>query len=203
MPDFSYEQELIDRGYLNVAGVDECSRGSLIGPVYAGAVILAPDMLDFFAEYVKDSKKMSEKKRGEICDIITHSCMWSIGEASSQEIDDLNILQATKLAMYRAVNGISKADFLLIDGNMSFQDVFDLPYTSIVKGDDKSLSIAAASIVAKTYQVAQMKWFDRMYPGYGLAQNRGYGTVQHCKAIEKLGPCEIHRKSFNRVKEYC
>lgn len=203
MPDFSYEQELIHRGYRNVVGIDETSRGSLIGPVYAGAVVLAPDMIDFFADYVKDSKKMSEKKRNEICDIITSSSLWSIGEASSQEIDELNILQATKLAMYRAVNTLSKADFLLIDGNMTFEDVFDLPYTSIVKGDDKSLSIAAASIVAKTYQVSQMKWFDRMYPGYGLAQNKGYGTKKHIEAIEKLGPCEIHRKTFGRVREYC
>lgn len=203
MPDFRYEEELIHRGYTQIAGVDECSRGSLIGPVYAGAVILAPDMVDFFGDYVRDSKKLSEKKRNGICDIITSSCAWAIGEASSTEIDDLNILQATKLAMYRAVTKLPATDFLLIDGNMSFQDVFDIPYESIVKGDDKSLSVAAASIVAKTYQVAQMKWFDRMYPGYGLAQNKGYGTKKHIDAIAKLGPCEIHRKSFNRVREYC
>lgn len=203
MPDYRYEQELIHRGYSQVAGVDECSRGSLIGPVYAGAVILAPDMIDFFSDYVKDSKKMSEKKRREICDIIKSSCKCAVGEASSQEIDDMNILRATKLAMYRAINQLPTTDFLLIDGNMSFEDVFDLPYTSIVKGDDKSLSIAAGSILAKTYQVEQMKLFDQKYPGYGLAQNKGYGTKKHIEAIEKLGPCEIHRKSFNRVREYC
>jgi ribonuclease HII len=203
MPDFRYEEELKARGYLHIAGIDECSRGSLIGPVYAGAVILAPDMIDFFGDYVKDSKKMSEKKRNEICDIITSSCIWAIGEASNVEIDSFNILEATKLAMFRAVKELPTADFLLIDGNMKFNHIFETPYESIVKGDDKSLSIAAGSIVAKTYQVSQMKFFDRMYPGYGLSSNKGYGTKQHIEAIEKLGPCDLHRKSFGRVREYC
>ena len=202
MPDFSYEQGLESKGYLHVAGLDETSRGSLIGPVYAGAVILAPDMIEFFGEYVKDSKKLSEKKRNGICDIITSSCAWSIGEASHEEIDAFNILEATKLAMFRAVKALPSADFLLIDGNMKFENIFDVPYESIVKGDDKSLSVAAASIVAKTYQVAQMKLFDRLFPGYGLSKNKGYGTKQHIEAIRELGPCELHRKSFRRVNEY-
>lgn len=202
MPNLDYEQDLNSKGYLHVAGMDECSRGSLLGPVYAAAVILSPYMLDFFGDYVKDSKKLSEKRRLEINDIIVTTCKWSIGEASAAEIDAYNILYSTKLAMRRAVLGLSEADFLLIDGNMTFKDFFDKPYESIVKGDDKSLSIAAASIVAKTYQVAQMHGFDKMYPGYGLAKNKGYGTKQHIEAIKELGPCELHRKTFKRVREY-
>ncbi len=202
MPDFTFEQDLLDKGYRNVAGIDECSRGSLIGPVYACAVVMDLDLIDLFKEHVNDSKKLTEKKRGAMNDLITTSCKWSIGESSSSEIDVFNILNATKLAMQRAVAGLNDVDFLLIDGNMKFDDIFDIPYQSIVKGDAKCLSIASASIVAKTYQCSQMRWFDRMYPGYGLASNKGYGTKKHCKAIEELGPCEIHRKTFKRVREY-
>lgn len=200
MPNFTFEEELLDKGYLNIAGADETSRGVLIGPVFAGAVILSQDLVPLFSTILDDSKKLSEKKRREYSDLIKASCKWAIGEASTQEVDDLNILEATKLAMFRAWSQLKDVDYLLIDGNMTF--AIDMPYKSIVKGDSKSLSIAAASIIAKDYQCAYMYELDKLYPLYQLANCKGYGTVQHCKAIEKYGPCPEHRQTFKRVREF-
>ena len=201
MPSYSLEEEYMKRGFYKIAGVDECSRGSLIGPVYAGAVILNEDMVNTFTKILDDSKKLSANKRRDLAALITATCEWAIGEASAEEVDKLNILNATQVAMFRAIDKLSNVDFLLIDGNMKFDDMFN-NYLSVVKGDAKSISIAAASIVAKEHQCNMMVEFDKQYPGYGLSQNKGYGTKKHKEAIAQLGPCPIHRKTFKGVQEY-
>ncbi len=202
-PDYEYEYSLIDKGYNNCAGVDEVARGNGISSVFAGVVIINNDMVPVFENVLKDSKKLSENKRKEYSDLIKVSCVWAIGEATAQEIDDINILNATKLAMYRAVVEISDVDYLIVDGNMDLTDVFSIPHTNIVKGDSKCLSIAAASIIAKDTQCTRMYELDKQYPMYDLANNKGYLTARHIKAIEKYGPCPLHRKTFKRIREYC
>lgn len=203
MPTFDLEYELIDKGYVNVFGIDESARGNLAGSVYAAAVRLDLALIESFGKFVDDSKKISMKKREEIADIIKVTCQWSIGTASNVEIDEINILEATKLAMQRAVAQHKDVDYLLIDGNMSFRGIFgDVPYQSIIKGDATCLSIAAASILAKTEQCQAMLEFDKLYPQYGFASNRGYGTKKHREAIVKHGVTPIHRKTFKRVREF-
>lgn len=202
MPNFNLEIELKDKGYLNIAGCDETSRGSLIGSVFAGAVILSEDLLDVFEKNLNDSKKLSEKKRRELSDLIKATCKWAIGSASSLEIEELNILNATKLAMSRAINQLDNVDYALVDGNMSMSDVLDISYESIIKGDAKCLSIAAASIIAKEAQCQYMYDLDKIYPQYSLAKHKGYGTVLHREAIIKYGPCDLHRKTFGGVREF-
>ncbi len=202
MPNYEIEYELTSKCYQHIVGVDECSRGSLIGSVYAGAVILNRTMVNVFSTLLDDSKKLSPTKRHDLSYIVKATCTWAIGEASAEEIDKLNILNATQLAMYRAVEKLPHVDYILIDGNMKFDDMFD-NYESIVKGDAKCLSISAASIVAKEYQCNIMLELDKQYPGYDLAHCKGYGTKKHKEAIAKLGPCPLHRKTFGGVKEYC
>lgn len=203
MPDYELELELLDKGYTIISGMDECSRGSLFGPVYAAAVVLPEDTVKILQRFIKDSKKLTAKKRKELSDLIKRMGYWSIGEASNKEIDDFNILEATKMAMTRALASISlPVDFVLIDGSMSFEEYFDIPYTSLIKGDDRSVSVAAASIVAKEYQCEQMLAYHAKYPYYDLNNNKGYGTKKHIEAIEKYGPCDLHRKTFKRVMEY-
>ena len=202
MPDFSLETVLKEKGYFNIAGSDETSRGSLIGSVFAGAVIITEDLLDVFEKTLNDSKKLSEKKRRELSDLIKATCSWSIGTASVEEIDEINILNATKLAMSRAIDQLAVVDYVLVDGNMHMGDILDIPYESIVKGDVKCLSIAAASIIAKEAQCQYMYDLDKIYPQYGLAKHKGYGTAFHLKAIAEYGPCDIHRKTFGGVREF-
>jgi ribonuclease HII len=207
MPDFELEYELIDKGYRYVVGIDECAYGNLLGPVYAAAVIIDLDLVSILCKYVNDSKKMSPKKRDEMADFIRHTCFYAVGHASNIEIDTLNILNASKLAMRRAVTGLVDIgvdiDFVLVDGGANYDGTFySTPHKNIIKGDSKSLSIAAASVVAKSAQCSDMLHFDKLYPGYGLAKNKGYGTKIHKEAIIKFGPCDLHRKSFKGVYEY-
>lgn len=202
MPDFSLETELKEKGYFCIVGADETSRGSLIGSVFAGAVILSEDLLDIFEKNLNDSKKLSEKKRRELSDLIKATCKWAIGSASSLEIEELNILNATKLAMSRAINQLENVDYVLVDGNMEMDTVLGISYESIIKGDAKCLSIAAASIIAKEAQCQYMYDLDKIYPQYSLAKHKGYGTALHREAIMKYGPCELHRKTFGGVKEF-
>lgn len=191
--DYTFEKATQDKGFVAVCGIDEAGRGPLAGPVYAAAVIL-PDGL--IIEGLNDSKKLTEKKREELFDvIISEAVAYGIGLATEKEIDDINILQATYLAMRRAVENLSvKADYALVDGNR--MPPLEIDGETIVKGDAKSPSIAAASILAKVSRDRVMYELDSKYPEYQFAKHKGYGTKVHVEALKEFGPCEIHRKSF-------
>lgn len=185
-----------------VMGIDEAGRGPLAGGVYAAAVsvplALAAELLVGAWSEINDSKKLSEKKRERLAEVIktTPGCRWAVASASPKEIDELNILNATHLAMRRAADKVG-AEHILVDG----LPVKTLPQArSVVKGDAKSLLIAAASILAKTSRDADCLRLERLYPGYGFAQHKGYPTPSHIAALAKLGPCPEHRLSFGPVK---
>lgn len=187
-----YEKQLLTKDIKYIAGVDEVGRGPLAGPVYAAAVILNPD-LEILG--IKDSKKLTQRQRESLSEEIKNKCLaYSIGYATSNEIDKFNILNATKMAMKRAIEGLKVCpEYLLID---ALKLDVTIPQTSIIKGDDISNSIGAASIVAK---VARDKFMDEMsciYPQYQFNKNKGYGTKEHINAIKEYGICEIHRKTF-------
>lgn len=190
---FLYENAAIDDGFQSVCGVDEAGRGPLAGPVFAAAVVLAPNSM---IDGLNDSKKLSEKKREVLYEQIKNSAVaYNIAFATEKEIDEMNILNATFLAMRRAVEGLSVSpDIALIDGNRS--PVLNIPTRTVVKGDSLSASIAAASILAKVERDRLMKILDEKYPRYAFEKHKGYGTKIHIEAIRKFGPCEIHRKSF-------
>jgi len=185
-----------------VMGIDEAGRGPLAGGVYAAAVsvplALAAELLVGAWSEINDSKKLSEKKRERLAEVIksTPGCRWAVASASPKEIDELNILNATHLAMRRAADEVG-AEHILVDG----LPVKTLPQArSVVKGDAKSLLIAAASILAKTSRDADCLRLERLYPGYGFAQHKGYPTPSHLAALARLGPCPEHRLSFGPVK---
>ncbi|MBR5188495.1 MAG: ribonuclease HII [Clostridia bacterium] len=192
MPDYTFEKEAATQGYQNICGVDEAGRGPLAGNVVAAAVIM-PEGLEI--EGLNDSKKLSEKKREALFDIIQEKTIYSIAWATPAEIDELNILNATMLAMRRAVEGLPvKADFALIDGNCSRG--FSIPTKTVVSGDAKSMSIAAASVLAKVTRDRQCAALDKEYPEYGFAGHKGYPTKAHRAKVIEIGPCPEHRKSF-------
>ena len=193
MPTFEYEEKHYLEGYTAVCGCDEAGRGPLCGPVVAAAVIL-PVGLEI--EGLNDSKKLSEKKREALFDIIKEKALaYAIAEVSPQEIDEINILNASMLAMRRAVETLPvKADFALIDGNCSRG--FEIPTETVVKGDAKSYSIAAASILAKVTRDRGCIELDKEYPEYGIAKHKGYPTKDHMDAVRKYGPAPIYRMSF-------
>ena len=193
MPSFGYEEKRYAEGYTAVCGLDEAGRGPLCGPVVAAAVIL-PCGLEI--EGLNDSKKLSEKKREALFEVIKEKAIaYTIAEASPAEIDEINILNASMLAMRRAVEALTvKADFALIDGNCSRG--FDIPTETVVKGDSKSYSIAAASILAKVTRDRQCEELDREYPEYGIAKHKGYPTKDHMEAVKKYGPAPIYRRTF-------
>lgn len=188
-----YERQCADKGFLKICGVDEAGRGPLAGPVCAAAVILHPDQI---IAGVNDSKKLSEKKREELFEVIKKEALsYSIAYASVEEIEEMNILNATMLAMKRAVEGLNvKADYALIDGNRL--PPLDIMSECIVKGDAKSMSIASASILAKVSRDRLCYEYAKKYPQYGFDKHKGYGTKLHTQAIKDYGPCEIHRMSF-------
>lgn len=190
MPDLSFEREY----YPNiVAGVDEAGRGPLAGPVVAAAVIVDSNLI---FDGINDSKKLSASKREKLYDLIIEHYSFGIGEASVSEIDEVNILEATKLACIRAVKNLkTKPDIVLVDGNMKFDD---MRYKSIIKGDNLSISIAAASIIAKVYRDRMMKALSDKHPEYLWRQNSGYGTAAHINAIKKYGVTAYHRSKFIR-----
>ena len=194
MPDFFYENEAHEKGFKVVCGVDEAGRGPLAGPVCAAAVIL-PD--GFIPAGLDDSKKLTEKKRELLYDeIIANAVSYSVAYGTLQEIEEFNILNATYFAMNRAIAGLSvKPDFALIDGNRIPKNI-EVSATAIVKGDSKSASVAAASVLAKVTRDRLLYEYDREYPQYGFAKHKGYGTKAHYEAIEKYGVCEYHRVSF-------
>lgn len=198
MPDDSYEKAARGRGFRIVAGIDEAGRGPLAGPVSAAAVVL-PEGLE--VEKLNDSKKLTEAVREVIFTQITESeeVAWGHSFVDAEEIDQINILQATHLAMARAVAQLPKCDYALIDGR-PVKD-FPLPSEGIVKGDGKSLSIAAASVIAKVMRDRLMVERDAKYPQYGFAKHKGYGTKVHLEALRAHGPCPLHRRSFAPVAE--
>lgn len=193
MPDYTIEKEIAANGFTAICGVDEAGRGPLAGPVCAAAVILKPDTE---INGLNDSKKLSEKKREELYSVITEKAVaYSIAFASVEEIEELNILGATFLAMRRAVEGLCpNADFAIIDGNR--EPKLDVPAMTVIKGDSKSMSVAAASILAKVTRDRLLLEYDKKYPEYGFAAHKGYGTKAHYEAIAAHGITEIHRKSF-------
>ncbi|HIZ82903.1 MAG TPA: ribonuclease HII [Firmicutes bacterium] len=194
MPDFTYEKEAAAAGYLHICGVDEAGRGPLAGPVCAAAVILPADC---GIEGLNDSKKLTEKKREALYDPIREAAVaYGIAFASVEEIETFNILQATFLAMERAVAQLEPAaDFALIDGNR-LPAGLPIPARTLVKGDALSASVAAASILAKVTRDRYMLEQAAAYPQYGFEKHKGYGTKAHVEAIKAFGPCPIHRPSF-------
>lgn len=187
-----FEKPLYNNGIKHIAGIDEVGRGPLAGPVVTCAVVLKPDVL---IEGVNDSKKVSEKNREKLFDIIIDNCIsYGIGMANEKVIDKINILNATKQAMCEAVTNLKVVpEHLLID---AVELGLNIPSTSIIKGDAFSVSVAAASIVAKVTRDRMMVAYDEIYPEYGFCRNKGYGTAEHVEALKKFGPCPIHRMSF-------
>ncbi|NVO26252.1 ribonuclease HII [Donghicola sp. C2-DW-16] len=195
-PDDSFERAAMARGLIPVAGVDEVGRGPLAGPVVAAAVILNPDDIP---EGLNDSKKLTAKRRAAILDVILEKAEWGIGISSVQEIDEINILQASFLAMRRAVEALPrKPAHLLIDGNKIPPELNSFS-ECIVKGDSRSVSIAAASIIAKEHRDAIMRDLAQQFPGYGWEKNAGYGSKAHMDALTLLGATEHHRRTFKPI----
>ena len=193
-----YENELYEEGITLIAGVDEVGRGPLVGPVVTAAVILPKG---YYNEYIKDSKKLSEKKRNELFDIIMRDAISvSIGIKDNKVIDKENIYQATKLAMYDAINNLKvKPEYILIDA-IKLEDL-SIPSKSIVKGDAKSESIAAASIIAKVTRDNMMYELDKKFPEYGYKNHKGYPTKAHLDAIKKYGILDNYRFTFGPVRD--
>jgi len=195
---WTLEEAARKRGALRIAGLDEVGRGPLFGPVVAAAVILAPG---FRLDGLNDSKKLSEKKRNELDpEIRLNAVAWAIASVDAETIDRINIRQASLEAMRRAVGQLALSpDFLLIDGRDTID--WDCPQQAVIQGDQKSLSIAAASVLAKVYRDRMLVELDREYPGYGLARHKGYGCPEHLAALSRLGPTPLHRMSFHPVAQ--
>ena len=195
-PDLSFESEILAQGAARIAGIDEVGRGPLAGPVTAAAVILDPANVP---EGINDSKQLPLARRIELYEILIASAEVSVGHASVEEIDRLNILQAAHLAMERALSGLSTpADFALIDGNLIPKSI-RIPARAVVKGDCLCASVAAASIVAKICRDRIMWDLAQQFPGYGWETNVGYGSKSHIAALQNLGPTPHHRRSFKPV----
>lgn len=194
MPDYSFEKAQKQNGYSFICGVDEAGRGPLAGPICAAAVILPEDAE---IEGLNDSKKLTEKKREALFDVVKEKAIaWSVAFATVEEIEKHNILNATFLAMNRAIEGLQiKADFALIDGNRIPKDI-KIPCETVVKGDSLSMSIAAASILAKVSRDRLMLEIDSQFPQYEFKKHKGYGTALHMDLIRKYGPSKHHRPSF-------
>lgn len=194
MPDYEFEKAAVNSGFSCICGVDEAGRGPLAGPVCAAAVILPEGAV---IAGLDDSKKLTEKKREKLYDIIKQTAVaYSVAYGTLEEIETVNILEATYLAMNRAIEGLTiKPDFALIDGNRVPRGI-KIPCETIVKGDSKSMSVAAASVLAKVTRDRLMLEYDKKYPEYNFKKHKGYGTKEHTELIKQYGPCEIHRLSF-------
>ncbi len=189
-----YETKLYKDGLKYIAGIDEAGRGPLAGPVVVGVAIMKPES---FIEGVNDSKKVSEKKRELLYEQITNEAVdWAVGIVDQNEIDKINILNATKKALTMAISNLKiKPERILVDA-LEHIDTCKIPYTSIIKGDAKIYSISAASIIAKVTRDRIMREYDEIYPQYGFSTHKGYGTSKHIQAIREYGPCPLHRRSF-------
>ena len=194
MPDYEFEKAAVNSGFSCICGVDEAGRGPLAGPVCAASVILPEGAV---IAGLDDSKKLTEKKREKLYDIIKQTAVaYSVAYGTLEEIETVNILEATYLAMNRAIEGLTiKPDFSLIDGNRVPRGI-KIPCETIVKGDSKSMSVAAASVLAKVTRDRLMLEYDKKYPEYNFKKHKGYGTKEHTELIKQYGPCEIHRLSF-------
>lgn len=194
MPDYEFEKAAVNSGFSCICGVDEAGRGPLAGPVCAAAVILPEGAV---IAGLDDSKKLTEKKRERLYDIIKETAVaYSVAYGTLEEIETVNILEATYLAMNRAIEGLNiKPDFALIDGNRVPRGI-KIPCETIVKGDSKSMSVAAASVLAKVTRDRLMLEYNKKYPEYNFKKHKGYGTKEHTELIKQYGPCEIHRLSF-------
>ncbi|MEK9723579.1 MAG: ribonuclease HII [Rhodospirillaceae bacterium] len=202
MPDFALERAAWKDGFATVCGIDEAGRGPWAGPVVAAAVILPPKGLPrALAEGLDDSKKLKPAVRANLLAALRDVARIGVGSATVEEIDASNILAATLLAMRRAVDALGRPspDLALVDGNRPPE--LACRVRTVVKGDGLSLSIAAASVVAKQTRDATMAELDRLYPGYGWTANAGYGTAQHQAALARLGPCPVHRRSFAPIRK--
>lgn len=188
------ENEFFKKGIQYIAGIDEAGRGPLAGPVVVASVILPPDSM---IEGVNDSKKVSEAKREKLYDIITEQAIsYGVGIIYQEEIDEINILQATKKGLTLAIKQMEiKPNIIMVDA-LNGIDTLGIPYQSIIKGDAKCYSISAASIIAKVTRDRIMREWDKVYPEYGFAGHKGYGTAKHIAAIREYGPCPLHRRSF-------
>lgn len=196
---YKFEEELYDVGAHNICGVDEAGRGPLAGPVVVAACILPPFLR---IEGINDSKQLSKKKREELYKtIVKNALAYNIVFVSADEVDELNIYQATKKGMLEAIRGLEiKPDHCLIDA-MPLGEL-EIPHTSIIHGDARCASVAAASILAKVTRDNYMEKMDIKYPNYGFKKHKGYGTKAHLEAIEKYGPCKIHRKTYSPISKY-
>lgn len=193
MPDYTYEKEALAKGFTVVCGTDEAGRGPLAGPVCAAAVILP---MDLSIEGLNDSKKLSEKKREKLYEVILEKAIsYGIAFASAEEIDEINILNASQLAMRRAIEQLDpQPDFALVDGNVARN--FPMTAQPVIKGDALSMSIAAASILAKVTRDRYCKEMHEAYPAYNFIGHKGYPTKEHMDLVRKLGPCPLHRRTF-------
>ena len=193
-----FESNLYDEGNKLICGIDEAGRGPLAGPVAVGAVVMKPDSM---LEWVNDSKKVTERRREILYDrIIEDSLAWSVQLVPETKIDEINILEATKYGLNLAIKDIinqlqKKPDIVIVDALREI-NTENIPYESIIKGDATCYSISCASILAKVTRDRLMRQWDEVYPQYGFAKNKGYGTKDHIEALKKYGPCMIHRKTF-------
>lgn len=194
-----YERQAAERGFTRVAGIDEAGRGPLAGPVVSAAVILPPKVS---SPLIRDSKQLTPAQREEAYEfILSHASSVGVGAADAQTIDSMNIYRATKISMVRAVEGLTvMPDYLLVDA-MALPEL-DIPQLRLIKGDRRSFSIAAASIVAKVTRDRMMDTYADEYPQYAFESHKGYATDEHKTALARHGPCPIHRKSFRGVKEF-
>ena len=190
------ENNLYEKGFKNICGIDEAGRGPLAGPEVVAGVIMPKESM---IEGVNDSKKVSEKKRELLYDkIIEEAISYSVAIIGQDVIDDINILNATKRGVTEVVEGLNERPDLIIIDALEHIDTKGVPYNSIIKGDAKCYSIAAASILAKVTRDRIMREWDNIYPQYGFINHKGYGTAKHISAIKEYGPCPIHRKSFTK-----
>ena len=189
-----YENDLRNKGYNYICGIDEAGRGPLAGPVVVASVIMPENSM---IEGVNDSKKVSEKKREKLYDLILEEAIsYGVGIIGQDEIDEINILNATKKGLTTSLKELTaKPDLIIVDA-LTHIDTLGIPYESIIKGDAKCYSISAASIIAKVTRDRIMREWDKIYPQYGFAQHKGYGTSAHINALKEYGPCPLHRRSF-------
>ena len=188
------EKEFFDKGIKYIAGIDEAGRGPLAGPVVVSSVILKPDSM---IEGVNDSKKISENKRERLYEtIINEAISYGVGIIYPEEIDEINILQATKKGLTMAIKQMKQKPNIIMVDALTGIDTLGIPYKSIIKGDAKCYSISAASIIAKVTRDRIMREWDKVYPEYGFAAHKGYGTAKHIAVLKEYGPCPIHRRSF-------
>ena len=200
-PTYEIEDEIKAKGFKYITGVDEVARGTLVGSVVAAAVIIPDNFITKLMYKVNDSKKLSPKKREKLYDLIINNCNCGVGIVSNETIDEINILEATKLAMYSAITQLDMVNYALIDGNVVVGNL-SVPQQQIIKGDNKSISIASASIIAKVTKDRIMDQLHEEFPMYHFNTNRGYGTKKHIEAIKRYGITKYHRKSFGICRSF-